>query len=333
MAIYQQELDNMIKWDGSTRPFVECYQLFFHHPQSQKSFLFKYSLLVPERQQGPASGNVEFFCFDTEPNMARYTAKVQDLLLDQDIFYFQIHKNAAIYNAGCRGKLENAQGMPIEWELKWEHAEQSLLLFPKLFYMLPKLPLMALVPNPELKLQGFILLGKQKIEITHCLGSQGHYYGRNFPERYLWCEILDDTLPKLQLQILCLEYKLSKKIKPVIKSAHLKVAGVDYHFNQWTRLFYNQSRFDAEGLLFVAERGQHRLELEISSSQQMFAFAEANVDGSKLYHHLDGQADLKLKLLVREGRDWKLQTSYEKNKSVLFYLVEPYLDQDVKLLG
>jgi len=310
MGVYQQELDNMVRWDGRRRPFFEAYYLVFHVPDLAKAFWIRYSLLAPRRDLGPPSASVWAVAFGSGqgPVAVKETIMAEQATLDRDIFFLQAGESA-IYNNGARGRVVSG-GHELRWDLQFLPNEASVALYPASFYVLPIPKTKFLSPNWSVRLSGEVCVDGVKIKLQDVPACQAHLWGSEHAERWAWahCNAFTEDADAV-FEAVSGQIRIGKKILRPLTSMALRLGdGRMLRFNRLTQLWFNRSRYQVEGWELEGHRGHYRLKAAFTNRPgEMVGVTYTDPGGSKLYCYHSGTSDLHVELFeTGRGGDRRL---------------------------
>lgn len=299
MAIYQQELDNMVRWDGRRRPYFEAYYLVFHLPDLGRAFWIRYSLLAPRRDLGPPSASVWAVAFatGTGPVAVKETVMAEQATLDRDIFFLQAGESA-IYNNGARGKAISG-GHEIRWDLQFLPNEESVSLYPASFYVLPLPKTKFLSPNWSVRISGEVAVDGASFSLQETPGCQAHLWGTEHAERWAWahCNAFSEDEAAV-FEAVTGQVRVGKKLMRPLTSMALRLGdGRLLRFNRLTQLLFNRSRYQVESWELEGHRGHYRLKASFANRPaEMVGVTYTDPGGAKLYCYHSGTSDLHVEL-------------------------------------
>ncbi len=327
MAVYEQELDNMVQWDGKRRPYYEVYYLKFQVPEVGRAFWLRYTLLAPRRDLGPASASVWAVAFDTAnpspPVAVKETWMADQAQIDRDIFFFQAG-DSAIYNNGARGRVASG-GHELRWDLQFIPNEASERLYPVSFYHLPVPKTKFLSPNWSVRVMGEVSVDGRKIPVQDAPGCQAHLWGTQHAERWAWthCNYFKED-PGAVFEALTGQIRIGKKLLRPLTALSLRLGdGRWLRFNRLSQLLFNKSRYDFEGWELEAHRGHYRIKAVLKNRpQEMAGVTYTDPDGAKLYcYHAEG-ADLNLRVYETGRGSDRLLHELSATHTAAFEVVE-----------
>lgn len=337
MAVYAQELDNMVQWDGKRRPFYEVYYLKFFSPEAQRAFWLRYTLLAPRRDLGPPSASVWALSFNRlqpdRPIAAKETWTSEQALIDRDIFYFQVGESA-IYNNGARGRAASG-GHEIRWDLQFSPNEASERIYPTSFYYLPLPKTKFLSPNWSVRVSGEVSVDGQSIRVDRAPGCQAHLWGTQHAERWAWshCNSFHEDSQAV-FEALTGQVRVGKKLLRPLTAMSLRLGdGRVLRFNRISQLLFNKSSYGLSGWELEGHRGHYRVKASLQNRPaEMAGVTYTDPDGSKRYCYHAESADLIVQVFETARGGDKLLHSLTAQRSVAFEVVEPTPMPDLSLL-
>lgn len=337
MAVYQQELDNMVRWDGKYRPFYEVHFLKCHPFESDLSLWVRYTLLAPHRDLGPPSASVWAVAFGAGPNKRPLAAKetwaAEQALIDRDIFYFQLG-DCAIYNNGARGRAASG-GHEIRWDLQFVPNETSELLYPFSFYHLPFPKTKYLAPNASVRMNGEFWVDGEKFRLVDAPGCQAHLWGTQHAERWAWsqCNQFHEDSQAV-FEALSGQVRVGKKLLRPLTAISLRLGnGLALRFNRISQLIFNESSYDFSRWELSAHRGHYRLKIALTNRPaEMAGVTYTDPDGSARYCYHSESADLELWVYETSRRGDRLLHHLTAPRSAAFEVVEKAPVPEIPLL-
>ncbi|MFO1462921.1 MAG: tocopherol cyclase family protein [bacterium] len=312
MAVYQQEYDNMVRWDGRRHPFYEVYFLICHVPELGRAFWLRYSLLAPRRGFGPPSASVWAVAFRDQagigPIAVKETVTAEQATVDRDIFFFQAGESA-IYNNGARGRVASG-GHELRWDLQFLPNEASLALYPASFYRLPFPKTKYLSPNWSVRVSGEVWVDGERLRLQEAPGSQSHLWGSEHAERWAWshCNAFGEDAGAV-FEALSGQIRVGKKLLRPLTALCLRLGdGKTLRFNRLSQLLFNQSRYSPAAWELEGHRGHYRLKASlVSRPVEMAGVTYTDPGGGKLYCYHSESADLRVQLFeTGRGGDKRL---------------------------
>jgi len=327
MAVYQQELDNMVQWDGRRRSFYEVYYLRFTLPETERAFWIRYGLLAPRRDLGPPSASVWAIAFDgsdpTSKIAVKETLMADQALIDRDIFYFQVGENA-VYNNGARGKIFSG-GHELRWDLQFIPNEETQRPYPVSLYHLPFPKTKFLSPNWSVLLQGEIAVDGKTLRVQAAPGCQAHLWGTQHAERWAWahCNAFRED-PNAVFEALTGQIRWGKKLLRPLTSICLRLGdGRLLRFNRFSQLLFNESRYGLQGWELTAHRGHYRIKASLKNRpEEMVGVTYTDPDGSKLYCYHAEAAGLQVQVFETGRKGDHLLYQLSAPRSAAYEVVE-----------
>jgi hypothetical protein len=317
MAVYPQELDNMVRWRPFRVPFYEVYYLKFPFAGFSKAAWLRYTLLAPRRGWGEPSASVWAMVFDAEDpakNVAvKETFAIDQAVIDRDIFYFQLLESNAIYNNGARGRAASG-GHAVAWELQYPPNEASFKLLPRIFYHLPFPQTKWVSPNWSIRPSGWIEVDGVRFPVESKFGCQAHLWGSRHVERWAWTHgnsFHEDG--ELAFEALTAQARFGKKLFRPMTLMALRLPDKRFlRFTRMTHWYLTDSRYDLSSWELRGSAGHWRLHAALKNDPaRMIGVTYTDTDESKLYCYHSESAVLHLQL--EEYRKGKFQLYREWN--------------------
>ncbi len=327
MAVYDQELDNMVRWDLKRAPFYEVYFLKFNFAGNSKALWLRYTLLAPRKDLGAPSASVWAMYYDRDDakkNLAiKETVAIDRTVVDLDIFYFQILENA-VYNSGARGQVSSG-GNRIRWDLQFIHNEESFRLYPALFYHTPFPKTKLISPNWSIQPYGELQINDRTIPVIESWGTQTHLWGSQHADRWAWahCNTFEAE-PGAVFEALTAQVKLGgRRLRPLTMMALRLADGKTLKFNRMIHWVMSRSEYSLEQWTLSGHRGHWLLKVSIKSlPAEMMGVTYTDTDGSKLYCYHGESADFQLELLEQRGGRYHPVKQLRSHRAGAFEVVE-----------
>ncbi len=328
MAVYQQELDNMVRWRSFRIPFYEVYYLKLNFDQWRKALWLRYTLLAPRKEMGDPSAAVwamYFDCEDSSQNLAvKETVALEQTVMDKDIFYFQVMEDSAIYNTGARGRAASG-GHELKWDLQYPHNEESFKLFSRILYHLPFPKSKLVSPNWSIRPAGEFQIEKKSMKVEGALGCQAHIWGTQHAERWAWAHCNTFGLDGIvTFDALTARIRLGKKSsRPLTLMALRLPNGQILRFTRMTHWVLNQSRYDLGSWDLMGKSGHWRLQVSVKNDPaQMVGVTYTDTDGTKLYCYHGETASFHRELSEYRGGSYHLYKEWDAAGSGAYEVVE-----------
>lgn len=336
MGVYDQELDNIVRWDGKRHPFYEEFFIRLNLKSRPYSLWLRYTLFAPRKELGPPTAGLWAIFFDHESPEKNAAAKqivsIDQTVIERDIFYFQI-REAAIYNSGARGQVSSG-GHEISWDLQYLPNPSSFRLYPYSFYYLgfPKTKLIS--PNWSIRAEGRMSVDGESFEFRDAPGCQAHLWGSKRVEHWAWAHcntFLED--PGAVLEILTTQFPIGKKmLRPVTLICLSLGDGRQIKLNRMIHWFLNKSRYDLAGWEAEGERGHWRVQVRVNSSPEaMVGVTYNDTDGSKLYCYHAEAAGFTVELFEQRGGAYKKVKTLTSPRAGAFEVAERTPVPDLQL--
>jgi hypothetical protein len=327
LGVYQQEQDNMVRWQKGMRPFYEVYYLKLNFASRRKALWLRYTLLSPQRGLGPPTAAVWAMAYDFADPAKNFALKeivsIDRAVIDREIFYFQILENA-IYNSGARGGLSSG-GHEVQWDLQFIHAEESFRPFPASFYFLPFPKTKMLAPNWSIQVEGEVVIDGEKFLLQACPASQAHFWGSRHAERWAWghCNAFQEDGAAV-FESLTSPFRLSKKrARPLTLMALRRGSGEEIKVNRLSQLLFNESRYQVGSWELQGYRGHYCLKAAIRADPALFlGLTYTDTDGSKLYCYHTELADFSVELSELRGGKYQILQTLTAASAGAFEVVE-----------
>lgn len=327
MGVYQQEQDNMVRWQKGMRPFYEVYYLKFNFAKLCKALWLRYTLLSPKRGLGPPTATVWAMVYDTAAPQKNFAIKeivdMDRVVIDRDIFYFQIVENA-IYNSGARGKIA-AGGHEVQWDLQYPPAEETFRHFPASFYYLPLPKTKLLAPNWSVKISGELKIDGESFSIVDCPGTQAHFWGSRHAERWAWANTNNfQEDPEAVFESVTAQVRIGKKLfRPTTLLGLQLGKGRQFKMNRLSQLFFNQSHYGLGAWELSGTRGHYKVKAKITGDPAQFlGLTYTDTDGSKLYCYHTETADFRVELFEQKRGESHLLQTLSTQHAGAFEIVE-----------
>lgn len=314
------ERDNGVRWNGRRLGHYEAYYLILHDPPSGAAWWLRYTLLSPRPGEPVAEVWGNFFDTRSGSTLAlKATHPAARAEFGRAPFRFAVG-DSELTHTSARGRLRGPEG-EMEWDLKWRPNEKSFRHLPPMVYHLPGPWARVLSPNLDIRIEGTLRVNRVPYEVRGAPGHQTHHWGPRHAHGWAWghCALFREA-PRVPP-----EPGGSRRsredpralfegfsVQPMARSPrlltflHLRAGGRSYTFNRLADLRRTRSRYDLQGWEFSAERGGTRIEGKVAGSpERMVQLQYTDTDGSPFYCCNTQLASMRLRILEREGAEWK----------------------------
>ena len=169
-------------------PHIETYALRFTDLKQAVAMAYRQSLILHADGTQEAALRITLHDLNAPENLLVLSERrpLQEARVERDIFYFAV-AGGELYHNGSHGFLA-ATTPKLEWQLRWEPAEQSFRYLPLPFlYKREQLVAPRLVaPNPDIKLQGWLRWNGREYRLNQTPAHQYHLWGPSYPEQWCW---------------------------------------------------------------------------------------------------------------------------------------------------
>lgn len=318
MGVYDQERENMVRWDGRQTPFFEAYRLKVNLAPSPHALWLRFALLAPRKTLGSPTASLSALFYDIQnpPGSValKRTYNIDQTQIDRDIFYFQI-QDSSIYNSGSRGQISSG-GHEIHWDVEFVPNEASFKLYPQSFYYLPIPRTKILSPNWSFRAKGEIKLDGKTYPFSDCPGSQAHLWGTHYAEKWFWghCNGFQED-PQACFEAMSFPLRWGKRLQSSCNLIALRLGdGREFIFNRMVHWFLNRSRGDLSKWELKGQKGLWRLKAEMQNPVAgVLGVTYTDADGSKRYAYHSEAADFRVELFEHKTKQPSLILTSQKS--------------------
>ena len=261
---------------GSTGGHYESWFLRANHPERADAFWIRYTIFAPKGDPSAAEGELWAIAFrEGQPPYALKTeiplndCHFSDAKLDVRV------GDARLWGEGpdgtCEGRVE-ADGRSLRWRLRFEGAQDPLLLLPERLYSagLPKAK--ALVPRPGCRFTGELVIGGESMEVHGWRGSQNHNWGSKHTDEYAWGQVAGfEGEPEAFLEVSTARIHLGPVKTPWLTPLVLREGGREHRLGGLWRAARNTGAYELGRWTFVARDASVEVAGTISAAPEAFA--------------------------------------------------------------
>ncbi len=310
------ERDNAVRWKGRPGAY-EAYYVIFHDLPSGTAWWLRYTLMAPLKGEAIVELWGNFFDGKTGRTVAvREKAPASKAALAASPFRFALG-GSELTHRSARGRVKGPEG-EMEWDLKWEPNPDSFRHLPGFIYALPLPVARVASPNLAVKLSGRASVNGTAYEFRGAPGHETHHWGRRHAPGWAWghCDTFKED-PEFVFEGFSVKPRAGREGHITI--VHFERPGHRFTFNRISDLRRTESRWELGRWTFAAERGDTRFEGEITAeSGKMVQLEYIDPDESRLYCANSELADMRLKVLRREGAGWKLRQELTADGTACF---------------
>ncbi len=251
------KVDNIMIWDGITRPFFEAYYLKIVDPDTKWSLFVRYSFSTSTAHN--QSDKASLWAIYISNGGQKTVLKESFDLQKHEI----VHTNQFISIGNSFLSLAEAVGSVhknkecIKWELVFEDPVISARLLPYTpLYHLKLLKTKVIQPRMLGFVSGDIYINGKKFNVGRTRAHQGHLYGNSYFHHWAWVNCIDFkedseayfealSLKVPLLKVPLLKVPLLKKRALTLNFFTICMDGKKYFANSLMKaLFFNKSRYN-----------------------------------------------------------------------------------------
>jgi hypothetical protein len=323
--------ENRMRWDGSSRPFMEAWYATFNHRETGAGLWLRYTITAP--RFGDPICEVWGFWFDPEgkrnfggkerypiDRLARPNGRDDGALVRIDkAFLSENHLEGAL-KRGVRS---------LAWSLDFEPAPGCFQHLPaSLRDRLEKRVSTVCAPNLSIRVSGTVTLDGEEFVFDDDHGYQGHRWGRRHPESWAWmhCSSFDEGELAV-FEGLAARSSIGAIPIPTMTFLFLTLEGQEIAFNDLKWALRAHSRYEMPTWAFSAYNEDYKIAgAGRASTERLMQATYTDPDGSVRFCANSEIADLAIELYRRDGSLWRharsltaLRTAHlEFGKSELF---------------
>jgi hypothetical protein len=208
----------------------ESYFVRANHPERPLAFWIRYTIFRPKNDGLPAEGELWAIWFNGETEeiiAAKETMSLARCAFSPERLGAQIGhcvlNDQALYGTARQGPTE------ISWELTMEGGQKPALLLPENLYdaSLPKAK--SVVPRPNARFDGYLVVGGRRYEIESWAGSQNHNWGSRHTDHYAFGQVCGfDDAPEAFLECASVKLKIGPVWTPRLTTVLLRLDGREF---------------------------------------------------------------------------------------------------------
>ena len=251
----------------------ESYFFRANDPERALAFWIRYTIFRPKGDRRAAEGELWAVWFDGETETI--IAAKEEVSLARCAFSPQrlgaqighcVLNDTALYGTVRQANTE------ISWELTLQGGQPPLLLLPEALYerALPRAK--SVVPRPNARLDGYLVVNGRRCEIDAWTGSQNHNWGSRHTDHYAFGQVCGfDDAPDAFLECASVRLKIGPLWTPRLTTVVLRLDGREYALTgiaQSLRAKAELSYFDWK---FESQNSDVRLQAHIAAPRYRFA--------------------------------------------------------------
>ncbi len=333
MPLSPQEKDNISRWQLGRKPFYEVYYLKFNDATQGIAGWLRYTLLSPLARDPEVSIWGIFFDAKHPENHSaiKKTYSLRESRIEKDFFYFS-GGPSAIFDRGARGELIEGQ-KKISWEVKLEGG-LALRHYPAPLYFggFPKTKFLA--PFVATKISGDFEVNGKKFILKSVPAQQAHLWGTEQAAQWVWgsCTAFDQD-PNFVFEGFSAQTMISGKTMPALTCLFFYWEGEWYRFNSPIAWAKNRSQYDLGRWHFEAESKSHLFVGDFfATPENIVGVHYESPEGSESFCHNTKIADLKIQIMKKNKSGWEQIKTLTASKTAALEIVQPKLDERVRLL-
>jgi len=293
-------------WDDRRRGIYEVWYLTWNDPQTGQGFWLRYIDECPSR--GEHRGELWFARFDPKRPDKTFGIHKHFPKFDATAAPFRVEIGSAqLGHDHAIGSLEG-DGHTIEWDLRWDPADNVLRQLPDVMYAGGGLgETTVLSPNPRVPLSGTIVVDGEKLQFERAIAGQTHVWGKKHAYSWTWGRCADfPGAPDAVLELIAVQLQRGGRTLPRMMLVALDLDGTQYRLNQWRHVARNRGRWQTGHVTFTAQSLLHKIEGELTAPDEAFVNAPyEDPDGTHLWCVNTEIGDARIVVYERAGLAWR----------------------------
>lgn len=299
---------NQPRWRGQ-RGFYEVYFIKLNLPAQARALWLRYTLLAP-RVGDPVAELWGFYFDHSNPERnwgAKQTYPAAHTNWRGGKLPLQLDAINRLHHTGATGSLTSA-GESLCWELSWTPPLWAVGLFPaRWMYRAPFPRTKYLSPGWDLRIEGTVTVHGETLTVSDAPSQQAHLWGTQYAEEWVWahCNAFterDDAV----FEALHATTRLGGR-PLAMGMLCLKLGNRFYSLRRLRACLRMESRSEVGRWHFAGEESEFRIEGEVEADTSHFLGARyTDPSGDLRWCHNTKIGSLRLRLLTREGNEWRL---------------------------
>ncbi len=262
---------NAHRWNGTRRGHYEVWYLTMCDPASALGLWVRYAFCVPDSPGQPQEG-ASLWCTIFRPDRPPVAVK-QTFPLSALSFPGGAHVEVAGHRleaASARGAAE-AGGRRAAWDLRFTPNPKGYSPIPGLFRALGLAKTVLLCPNPDLRIDGTLVLDGETIPLAGLRGNQSHLWGCRYGPGWYWAHVNAFSEEGAVLEALCARVRVLGGLSPPLTSVLLRAFGRELAHTGALQSIGAVTEFEPYRWRMLSESGRWRVRAELTARPEQLA--------------------------------------------------------------
>ncbi len=302
--------ENLMRWDRSTRDFMEVWYATVNHRASGAGLWVRYTITAPQK----GSPYCELWGFFFDPEGKRMFAGKDRFTIDhlgstngRDDGALVRIADSWLSENHIEGELADG-GDTLRWSLDFEPADRCFQHLPEqLRKRVEKRVSTVCSPNLSVPFRGIAEVSGQAFEFTGELGCQSHRWGRRHSQTWAWghCSTFEEDDDAL-FEGVAARADLGFLPGPTMTFLYLRYHGIDLEFNRLRTAIRARSRYEMPTWAFTANNEQWKIVgAARARPDRLIQVRYEDPDGAPRYCANSEIADLALEVYERAPTGWR----------------------------
>ena len=309
--------ENRMKWDRSSRNFMEVWFATLNDPDSGLGVWLRYTMTAPNERGGEPYCELWGFVFDPHGHRnfaAKERHPIERLVgaVGRDDGAIVRIGDAWLSDNHLEGEVANEDGKSLSWSLDFEPESRCFQHIPAVLRSnLEKRVSTLCSPNLSVPFSGTIKLGGEAIELSGAPGCQTHRWGSKHSLTWTWAhcsrfEEEEDTV----FEGVAAKARFGPLPVPTSTLLYLRFRGEDIPFNELRWAIRAKSRYELPTWAFHARNEEWRIVgAARARPERMVQVHYSDPDGASRYCANSEIADIAIELYARHRAGWRHKAS------------------------
>ncbi len=301
---------NRIRWSPDVQRFFEVYYLHFVDPGGRYTGWVRYVLFASGGRAPEVTIWAARFDADdpTRSVLVRRTFPLSEARIEKGTLGFGVGASGFTEREWWGSVASDAHTM--EWELKLEEGEVSLLHLPESMYYGAFPPTKFLAPFFRARVSGVFTLDGHSYRVQGAPANSAHYWGERLAERRAWaiCNAFRED-PEFSFEGVSARPRMGSLLLPRITFLCFYWDGVMHTLNSPLQSLRNRSEHDLHRWRFEGRTNRWRFLGEATGRpERMLAHRYESPDGAiaaEQYIHIDFTGDMRVEIQERTHSGWR----------------------------
>lgn len=331
--------ENRMRWDGTTRGFMEVWYATLNHRPSGGGIWLRYTLTAPADDRDPYC---ELWGFFFDPNGKQSFAAKQRFPIES-LARGPGRDDGAIVRIGdawlSENHLEGAverDGRRIAWSLDFTPADRCFQHIPEPVRTRAERRVSTVCsPNLSVPFGGRVVVDGDELTIDGEMGCQSHRWGRKHSDTWSWahCSNFEGDADAI-FEGVAARAKLGPIAAPTTTLLYLRFEDQELAFNELRWALRARSRYEMPSWAFTARNEDYKIAGAARATlDRMVQIPYADPDATPRYCANSEIADLAIEIYRREGAAWRHHGSLTalRTAHLEFGRREPFPELDLAL--